>query len=235
MVFDMSNPTEVAMYFNYLPPVQLSRTMKSILRPGDVFVDCGANVGYFTFLAATLVGSSGHVLAIEPVPYCVDRMRASVEVGGYDNVSLIDGAVGEQEAEMPFHVTTNPAYSTFADVSQLTFASLDSTIQVRVHKIDTLLENCVKTSSKPVRLVKIDVEGAELHALRGMSRILENKRADYVYVELHPSRLALQNIQVRDVLQALEEHGYSEKEWYTQHCVLFHSERRQSTFPATRC
>ena len=85
MILNFQNKHEVAMYFDiFAEPI--SKLQKRLLRPGDIFVDCGANVGYFSFLAAPLVTKMGKVVAIEANPYCIVRMKESKAAGNHDNV-----------------------------------------------------------------------------------------------------------------------------------------------------
>ncbi len=80
MVLDPRNKHEVGMYFDLFAP-ELSSLILRTLRPGDTFLDCGANVGYFSFLAAPLVGEKGRVISVDPNPYCIDRIRESAYSG----------------------------------------------------------------------------------------------------------------------------------------------------------
>ena len=64
------------------------------LKPGDIFVDIGANAGIFTAMGAKQVGPRGCVIAIEPAPEMVDRLRANVAANGFTNVAVFQMAVG---------------------------------------------------------------------------------------------------------------------------------------------
>ena len=222
MLLDMRNQHEISMYFDTFDK-KFSNLLSEVLRPGDVFIDCGANVGYFTFLAASLVKSNGCVLSFEPNPLCCDRIKASIDIGGYDNIHLVKGAVSNANSEMPFNISEDPMYSSFSDVDQLSFARLEKTISVPVFTIDSAIETHYNDNTR-FRLIKIDVEGAELEALQGMSETLARKAYDYIYVELHPQQLALRNIDIKEVTAMLEKYGYHDQNWGHPRRVLYSSE-----------
>src|SRR4029079_6403356 len=69
-------------YFNRLPDPAEMTFIKRYLRPGDAFIDAGANVGIYTLFAAQLVGPSGSVIAFEPDPGAADRLRENVDRNG---------------------------------------------------------------------------------------------------------------------------------------------------------
>jgi FkbM family methyltransferase len=207
------------MYYNIFDK-RFFDLLSEVLRPGDAFIDCGANVGYFTFLAASLVKSKGCVLSFEPNPICCDRIETCIDIGGYGNIHLVKGAVSDTNTEMSFNIAEDPMYSSFSDVEQLSFARLDKTISVPVCTIDSAIgTHC--SDQRCIRLIKIDVEGAELEALRGMSETLERKAYDYIYVELHPQQLANRNIDINEVHALLEKSGYRNKNWGQPRKILY--------------
>lgn len=63
--------------------------IRKILRPGDIFIDIGANIGYFSVLAARLVGPTGRVFAFEPVPPTVERLRHNIKINGVNNITIV--------------------------------------------------------------------------------------------------------------------------------------------------
>jgi len=103
MVFDFSNPHEVSMYFDFFAP-DLSQIILRYLRPGDCFIDCGANIGYFSCIATSLVGEGGQVISIDANPYCIERTRESKMIGQYGNMNIVMCAIGDHEGEIEFKV-----------------------------------------------------------------------------------------------------------------------------------
>src|SRR5262245_21914704 len=74
------------------------------LKPGDIFVDIGANAGIFTAMGAKQVGPRGCVIAIEPAPKMVDRLRANVAANGFTNVAVVEMAVGSTSGYQTLHL-----------------------------------------------------------------------------------------------------------------------------------
>lgn len=127
------------------------------LGPGGVFADVGANVGFHTVLAAQIVGPSGKVFAIEPVPTTLKILRANLVRHNLQVVVLAAAA-----SDVPGHrsLEVDPSYRSGA-------AFADSGIEVRAAPLDELLPDVA------VDVLKIDVEGAEPLVLRGAHRVLE--------------------------------------------------------------
>ncbi|MEO1766699.1 FkbM family methyltransferase [Thiobacter aerophilum] len=152
-----------------------ARVIASLLRPGDHFADVGANAGFFTLLAAQAVGLEGRVFSFEPLPALRDRLEADLKLNGYRNVTLYDFALSDREDTVTFH--EGPAGH--KGVSSLrAIADAAARFEVKTRPMDALIEEVT-----PLRLVKIDVEGAEHRVVRGMARIIETDRL-YLLMEI---------------------------------------------------
>ncbi len=149
-------------YGGYEPETTL--LVEEILRPGDTFVDVGANNGYFAILASQFIGSSGTVYAVEPNPGAVRRLSRNVEINGLQaRVHIVPCAAGQSEGTGQLYV------SRFEDgwASLRPFATRKPSIPVRVVALDGLL------GSPESIVMKLDAEGSELAVLQGMSGLLE--------------------------------------------------------------
>ena len=124
------------------------------LSPGDVAVDLGARHGWFTGLMAQAVGESGRVYSFEPMPPLAG-VRELVAVNSFSNVDQFDVGVADRPGELLF------------DEIYLS-ASQTGTRRVEVTTLDTNLKN----RTKPVKLVKMDIEGAEPLAIKGAKQII---------------------------------------------------------------
>ena len=180
----------------------LSTFIETNLSPGDVFIDVGAHVGYFTLLAARRVGPRGTVLSIEPNPFALDQLRRNVERSHLRNVLMEHTACGESRATVPLYLQTESNSS----MASLYFgkASSAGAVDVRCTPLDDL---CQERGLHRVMLVKIDVEGAELFVLRGMKRIMREMRPAIV-IELHPHLLEDVGTPLHEVLALLQELDY---------------------------
>lgn len=74
--------------------------MAERLKPGDVFVDVGANIGYFSLLASKLVGPGGRVVAIEASPEVFDLLRRNLELNKAHNVRAVNVAISDREGSL---------------------------------------------------------------------------------------------------------------------------------------
>jgi len=139
------------------------------LRPQDVFVDVGANIGSYTVLASAVCGAE--VIAFEPDPDTMRDLRANVEINGMESrVELVEAALGSRDGSIEFTVgqdTVNHV-ATLAD---------SNTRRVRMRRLDDVLEE-----RKP-RLLKMDVEGYEGEVISGAEQTLRDSSLVAVITE----------------------------------------------------
>jgi FkbM family methyltransferase len=153
--------------------------LRARLRPRMVFYDLGANFGFFSLIAARLVGPEGRVFAFEPEASLMERIKANVERNGLKNVTLVDAAIWSESGSVTFHRSdcgTSPDRGT-GHVAQK--AGSEVGIQVR----SVALDDFIRQNPAP-DVIKCDVEGAELEAFRGAGRLLEQHKP-LVICEVH--------------------------------------------------
>jgi FkbM family methyltransferase len=157
----------------------LTRHFAEVIRPGDTVLDIGANLGYYTLLAADLVGAAGQVVAIEPNPEVFRRLSASIAVNGFTqrtsarNVAL---AGPDETGKRAFFVPTGePKNGRFvgAQESAEYLADHGTVTEVELGRIDP-------AAFDRVDFIKIDVEGAELAVLEHLRPVLEKFRPKVV-------------------------------------------------------
>jgi FkbM family methyltransferase len=173
-----------------------------LLRPGDVVYDVGANIGWYSLLAARGVGPAGQVLAFEPSVANAACVRENALRNGFEHVTTIPAAV-----------TDRSGWATFLDKGSLEgrLSKDDSPEQTRrraaldtryrrtsVVPIIALDAWIAETGSQPPDVLKIDVEGAEAGVLRGMAHTLRTAKPRLV-IELHGTRT-----EVADVLDSVD-------------------------------
>lgn len=128
------------------------------LGPGDIFVDIGANCGLFTLFAAEVVSSNGRVLAIEPEPEMMRRLRFNVEANGFHQIALLEMAVGGEAGTAKLHVKDGQY-----GLSSLHSAVSGASFSVTMAPLTSILDAQGVTR---VDALKIDIEGFEDRALR---------------------------------------------------------------------
>lgn len=165
-----------------------TRFIQSVLRPGDTVVDVGANRGYFTVLGAVLVGATGRVVAFEPIPRAVEALRRHLAENHIeDRVTVIEAAVADTDNQtLELHIGADADTDVYASLTPSEFAvehgwlTSSRTIPVRTCTLDAW-----SAEQRPahIRLVKIDVEGAEVSVVRGMATMLRTVSPDYIVCE----------------------------------------------------
>lgn len=153
------------------------------LSTGDVFYDIGANVGFFTLLAARLVGEGGVVVAFEPVPESAAAIRRNVAANGFTNVLVREQAAFSRTGTATLEVPDDQVGALLtSDAHEGT-----RSITVEVVAVDELVETA---TIPPPDLVKLDVEGAEVDVLSGMRGVLTSAEP-LVLCELHGTETAV--------------------------------------------
>lgn len=190
-----------------------STVLESILRPGMVFCDVGANWGYFTLAAAALVGNTGKLLSFEPDPRLFPMLSQNVELNHLVCAKPLQLAAGSGDGTALLQGFDELAGNW--GVSKLVAADKASQgeFEVRVAALDDVL---AQQQVEHVDLAKIDIEGAEIECLKGMRRGLAAGRYKRILLELHPALLADRGQSMDEAIAILREHGY-------EGCALDHS------------
>jgi FkbM family methyltransferase len=185
-----------------------AHVMQALLRPGDCMLDVGANVGFFSLLAAKCVGAGGRVIAFEPAPETRARLQRNVALNLATSVAsdtdwpieVRAEAITDQWGDREFF--TGPRqHSGIASLRSLG-ADADQAIQVPGTTLDRALPD-----GTPVHLVKIDIEGAEAEALRGMERILQECHP-HLLLEVSADYLCEMGDSAAGLFAFLEDFGY---------------------------
>ncbi|HEY8504583.1 MAG TPA: FkbM family methyltransferase [Gemmataceae bacterium] len=181
--------------------------IQGLLAPGDVFVDVGANLGFHTIVAARAVGPAGHVYAVEASPANCTLLRASLRHNGLDNVTLLPCAAGAAPGWARF--CTRPGAGNGVLINRRPPRWLELLAGYgEYHKVRTLPLDDLIPRNRPVRAVKIDIEGAEPLALKGMRRLLDAHRPVLLF-EFHPTLLRdIGGAEPVRLLDAVRSHGY---------------------------
>jgi FkbM family methyltransferase len=170
----------------------IARIFLRVLRPGDTVIDVGGNAGFFTILAATLVGPTGQVATFEPDPGNVARLRQNVAVNGFAQVSIIDRPAVALPGTVSFYLNDDDSGgSALWDPGELPGnARSRETPRVLTLPGTTIDAEVARLELGAVRLLKIDTEGAEHAVLRGAAQLLAGAAVPFVICELHEFGLA---------------------------------------------
>jgi FkbM family methyltransferase len=162
---------------------EVSATVRSLLRPGATFVDAGANIGWFSLLAAGLVGPGGRVVAVEPNPLNCDLARRSAEASGFANIEVFTVALSDRTRTVALE--TDGSNGRVVPIDGPPPQPVRASFVVAAHPLDLLLN---EAGVQHVDVVKLDVEGAEPLVLAGAPEMLARDRPALVS-EFYPLAL----------------------------------------------
>jgi FkbM family methyltransferase len=180
---------------------EMSALVTGLLRPGDVFVDIGANEGYFSTLAATVVGD-GRVFAVEPQGRLIPVIEENLKLNGASNATVSHLALADRNATATIHLQA----SVNTGVSGLFNPGRRGTGTETVPTM-TLDDYFAANGIGRVRLMKVDCEGGEKLVLEGGRETLRSKRIEVLAWEYHP--LVLSEEEIRTMDEFLQGCGYS--------------------------
>jgi FkbM family methyltransferase len=201
LAIDASDYRSCMMFYGRFSP-ELITLINSIVQPGDSVVDVGAQLGYVTAHLAERVGSNGSVHSFEPDPNAIVLLRSTVGANNYSWVKIFPIALSDLEGEIDFNVSPTLGWSTAVNGSHLQGLSQ---IRVRAASFDKLAEN--GEIRRPVKFVKIDVEGWECAVLDGMQKTISRDRP-LILAEVNPLMLKPNGLDTVDLLSRLARFQY---------------------------
>lgn len=186
-----------SMYFGVYE-VATVRLLRSLLQTGDTVIDVGGNIGYVALQCARLVGPRGAVHTFEPVADTADRLAENVVLNGLDSVVHIHrAAVGAEPGEVVMHTFGGDGGTRHVLASMKPLYAEHHELRAPVQVLD-------ETITGAVRLIKVDVEGAEVGVIRGARRIIADCRPHLV-IENNPRTLAAFGHTFRDIAAAVQD------------------------------
>ena len=170
------------------------------LAPGMIVVDLGANVGYYSLLAAARVGPEGQVFAFEPAPENIALLERSIAANGFDRLTLVPKACSDFNGPVQLHLSkAGKGLHTIGTPGDGWEA-----IEVECVRLDDYFAG----AEPEIDLMKIDIEGAEMRALDGMSSILEGSRKLRILTEVNPTALSANGTDAEAYIRRLMSHGF---------------------------
>jgi FkbM family methyltransferase len=193
---DMAIPYESMVWLEREEEADLA-ALRRLLRPGQTFVDCGANIGLWTLTAAAAVGAQGRVYAFEPNPVTFDKLSRNIRANALEEVALaLCAACGREIGKMPFLCSDEHNHSRMA-------AEADEDVMfVPVRTLDAAVHGGT------IHGIKIDVEGNEFDVLLGAREILRQSKP-WLCVEFNASLAGATRLRDWNVHQHLRTLGYS--------------------------
>jgi FkbM family methyltransferase len=177
--------------------------LRKYLTPGAVFVDLGANEGYFTVLASRLVGPQGIVIAIEPQSRLQSVITANLEANNCSNVRLVKAVVSSETRRINLALA-----SAINNGSSSLFKHTKYPLPREEVQSFTLGDLFASIEMKRCDLMKIDIEGAEYDALTGAQEVLKRGIIRHMTIEVHDSILERRGLSWSRTHEVLLECGY---------------------------
>ena len=197
---DLRETIQRMMFLGIYEPIQ-TEWFKQCLGANDTVIDVGASFGYYTTLAAQLVGPRGRVFAFEPSPIASCTIEAAIKESRLENVTLTKAAVGKAAGNVSLYLpTTQHLHSPSILQNDPAFVP----VQVPVIALDDF----EPLNGAQIKLVKIDVEGYEPDVLAGMERLVRARRIENIICEFNSGWLERNSTTPAQLLERFFDLGY---------------------------
>ena len=173
--------------------------VKRTVKKGDTVLDIGANIGYYTLIFARLVGEGGKVIAFEPSPENFAILKKNVEANGFKNVTLVQKAVSDRTGKIKLYLSDDAGEHTISG-----HGSGREAIEIDSVRIDDYFRD----SKESINFIKLDIEGAEFQALKGMQKLLGGNAALGLITEYYPFFLRKEGIEPGEFIGYLKNAGF---------------------------
>lgn len=174
---------------------------KQVVKENDVVVDLGAHIGYYTMLAAKLVGPGGKVYAFEPYKNNFDLLKKNKEKNKYDNIVLENKAVVDKTKEGEIYTWHESRYHSL-------YVKEDKSSQ-KIQMVS--LDDYFKNYSGKIDVIKINIMGSEGLAIKGMTEVLGKNKDLKIFMYFTPGRIKELGDNPMDCLNILKELGFKVK------------------------
>ncbi|MCD5383454.1 FkbM family methyltransferase [candidate division WOR-3 bacterium] len=193
MFLDSKDSLSLSIYESYEPLE--TQLVKREIKRGNVVLDLGANIGYYTLIFAKLVGEEGKVFAFEPDPTNFALLEKNVEMNGYKNVMLIQKAVSNKSGKLKLYLSEN----SMGDHAIFNLYEGCKFIEIEAIRLDDYFKNY----EGKIDFIKIDTEGAEEQAIQSMLNLLKKNKTVKILTEFFPIGLKGSDIDPAEYLNTL--------------------------------
>lgn len=188
-------------YTNFEPCT--TKLISENLQKDEVFVDIGANFGFFSILAASIIGSEGRVFSVEASPLVRPTLMENTK--NFENIHILDSAVGNRTGTTEFYMTKDFVNS---GVSLSPFFNAAEKISIPIDTLDNLLEKSPFFDGR-VDFIKCDVQGDEIAVLEGARKTIEQNRNLRLIIEWAPAWMSNAGFDAKIFPAFLKELGFS--------------------------
>lgn len=181
----------------------VTQVIQATVRPGWIVVEIGANIGYYTLLMASLIGSQGKIYAFEPNPAIYELLRENLEINGFlDRAIAVKKAVWEKSGTVEFGIASKH----MGGSGIFTFSTPDEPVE-RITVEAVSLDDYFPAGSR-VDFLKIDAESSEFFILKGAQRLLRENPDLVMVLEFFPGNIRNINLDPEQCLKWLVDEGF---------------------------
>lgn len=201
IVLDPQNGfVDTEIFTNGIYEPDILKLIQEYLKPGQVFIDIGANIGQHSLFATSVVGRAGKVYAFEPIPRLVSQLRESILLNAYESYcTVLPYACSDEDGTATLKLRPGNIGGSSINHTNTEYESIDITVKTA--------DSCLSELTH-VDLIKIDTEGFEVKALLGLEKTLA-KHHPKIIVEYSPSLTAgSQTAYADEFFDTLNKHSY---------------------------
>ena len=193
-------------YFGTWEP-DITDWISATLRPGDCFVDIGANIGHYSLLASRIVGADGRVVAVEAAQSIHSILDRHVAMNGRRNIRTVQAAASAERGVLRLFPGSRDNIGKTTTVARSGESIVSNSIEVPALPLSEILS---EDEIRRTRIIKIDVEGAELQVLRGLGPVLGRLRKEAeIVMEISPGLMPDPDRSREEIFAVMKEHGFS--------------------------
>jgi FkbM family methyltransferase len=159
--------------------------VKHLVKPGNTFVDIGSNIGYYSFLASGIVGDTGKVFSIEPHWGSMQSFKGNIERCGIKNITPIQIGIGDCERKERLYECIDKLDGLKINSCSCSRGLPTRGNQMREIAITTLDKLAEYNHIDSIDFLKMDIEGMEVDAIKGMDRLLSEHRVNRMLIEIN--------------------------------------------------
>lgn len=177
--------------------------LEKYLKKGHTVLDIGANIGFYSMLAKSIVGSKGKVYSFEASKHNADLIKKSIRENSFENITVVNAAISNVVGTGLLYISPyyNSEHSLF-DYHYSSSKSNNKRIPVRLETVDNFLKN--NNHDQNADLIKMDIEGSENDALDGMTQTINNNDNLVLVTEFWPRGLKNSGTEQKEFLEKLD-------------------------------
>jgi FkbM family methyltransferase len=205
MELDLCDDVERFVFFRgHYYDIEPDLVIDAILKPGDTFIDAGANIGMITFHAASRVGPQGRVFSFEPQKSCCEKIKRQIARNNIKQIALHNIGLSDRPGMLTLNVLGGGSIAaTFAINEAVDGPGVREKIEVPIARGDDIVGDQVVGNL----LIKADVEGFELYVLRGFEKTIARHRPP-ILIEMEPTFLKKAGVDESEVFAFFRERDY---------------------------